>query len=165
MIRGFSSSRESLDALSRLEGLDPATPAKLASAGGAQVADPLGVPARCDEIALTREIQDVDGNRAPLSAGPTSHGKRRSDAKPHQHGIDDATDQPTGLQSVARHSQPVARPPPRSSALLRRLGHEAAELGTTFVPLQIGHFGFAFSRSEMVMLTSKGFLHFSQRNS
>jgi hypothetical protein len=40
-----------------------------------------------------------------------------------------------------------------------------ANWGTTFVPLQLGHFGFAFSRSEMVMLTPKGFWHFSQRNS
>jgi hypothetical protein len=37
--------------------------------------------------------------------------------------------------------------------------------GTTFVPLQVGHFGFTFSRSEMVMLISKGFWHDSQRNS
>jgi hypothetical protein len=37
--------------------------------------------------------------------------------------------------------------------------------GKTFVPLQVGHFGFAFSRSAIVMMSSKGFLHFSQRNS
>src|SRR5215471_8058353 len=36
---------------------------------------------------------------------------------------------------------------------------------TTFVPLHVGHFGLAFSRSEMVMISSNGFLHFSQRYS
>jgi hypothetical protein len=29
--------------------------------------------------------------------------------------------------------------------------------GTTFVPLQVGHFGVAFSRSAMVMMSSKGY--------
>src|SRR5262249_23309087 len=37
--------------------------------------------------------------------------------------------------------------------------------GVTFVPLHVGHFGFVFSRSEMVTVSSKGLLHFSQRNS
>jgi hypothetical protein len=37
--------------------------------------------------------------------------------------------------------------------------------GTTFVPLHFGHVGFVFSRSEMVMVSSNGFLHFSHRNS
>jgi hypothetical protein len=37
--------------------------------------------------------------------------------------------------------------------------------GVTSVPLQSGHVGFAFSRSEIVMMSSKDFLHFSQRNS
>src|SRR5207247_11030362 len=37
--------------------------------------------------------------------------------------------------------------------------------GVTFVPLHAGHWGFAFSRSESVMTSSNGFLHFSQRNS
>ena len=35
--------------------------------------------------------------------------------------------------------------------------------GVTFVPLHAGHLGFAFSCSEIVMVSSKGFLHFSQR--
>jgi hypothetical protein len=37
--------------------------------------------------------------------------------------------------------------------------------GTTFVLLHFGHLTFAFSRSEMVMVSSKGFLHFWHRNS
>jgi hypothetical protein len=37
--------------------------------------------------------------------------------------------------------------------------------GTTFVPWHVGHLGLAFSRSEIVTVSSKGFLHFSQRNS
>ena len=37
--------------------------------------------------------------------------------------------------------------------------------GVTFVPLHVGHVGFAFSRSEMVMIRSNGFLHFSHMNS
>jgi hypothetical protein len=37
--------------------------------------------------------------------------------------------------------------------------------GTTLVPLHVGHFTWAFSRAEMVMMSSKDFLHFSQRNS
>jgi hypothetical protein len=37
--------------------------------------------------------------------------------------------------------------------------------GTTFVPLHVGHFGVVFSRSEIVIVSSKGFWHFSQRNS
>jgi hypothetical protein len=37
--------------------------------------------------------------------------------------------------------------------------------GTTFVLLHFGHLTFAFSRSEMVMVSSKGFGHFWHRNS
>src|SRR2546428_9500271 len=37
--------------------------------------------------------------------------------------------------------------------------------GVTFVPLHFGHVTFAPSCSEMVMVRSKGFLHFSQRYS
>jgi hypothetical protein len=37
--------------------------------------------------------------------------------------------------------------------------------GATLEPLHLGHVGFAFSRSEMVMISSKGFRHFSQMNS
>jgi hypothetical protein len=37
--------------------------------------------------------------------------------------------------------------------------------GTTFVPLHVGHWVFAFSCSDMVMVSSNGFWHFSQRNS
>jgi hypothetical protein len=122
----------------RPEGRDPATPAKLASAGGAQVVDPLGIPARRDEIALTRELQDVDGHRAPLPAGPASHGKRGSDAKPHQHGIDDAADQPTGLQ--------IALPATHGRLLGHSLGRQLVfdvwamkppNWGTIFAPLQV----------------------------
>src|SRR6516165_2501769 len=40
-----------------------------------------------------------------------------------------------------------------------------ASCGVTFVPLHEGHLGLAFSRSEMVMVTSNGFWHCSQRNS
>src|SRR5690242_5844563 len=36
---------------------------------------------------------------------------------------------------------------------------------TTFVPLHVGHLSLAFSRSEMVMVSSKGFWHVSHRNS
>jgi hypothetical protein len=36
--------------------------------------------------------------------------------------------------------------------------------GTTFVLLHLGRLGFAFSHPEMVMVSSKGFRHFSQRN-
>src|SRR5215831_2090964 len=37
--------------------------------------------------------------------------------------------------------------------------------GTTFVPWHFGHLTPPFSRSEMVMITSKGLLHFSHTNS
>jgi hypothetical protein len=37
--------------------------------------------------------------------------------------------------------------------------------GTTLSPLHFGHVGFVFSRSEMVIVSSNGFLHVSQRNS
>jgi hypothetical protein len=37
--------------------------------------------------------------------------------------------------------------------------------GTTSVPLHVGHFTFTVSRSEIVMASSKGFLHFPHRNS
>jgi len=37
--------------------------------------------------------------------------------------------------------------------------------GTTFVPWHFGHFTSPFSRSEKVMIDSKGLLHFSHMNS
>jgi hypothetical protein len=37
--------------------------------------------------------------------------------------------------------------------------------GTTLSPWHLGHVGFVFSRSEIVMMSSNGFLHVSQRNS
>jgi hypothetical protein len=37
--------------------------------------------------------------------------------------------------------------------------------GATLVPLHVGHMGFVFSRSAIVMMSSNGFLHFSHRNS
>jgi hypothetical protein len=40
-----------------------------------------------------------------------------------------------------------------------------ANCWVTFVPLHVGHLGLAFSRSEMVMMSSKGFLHVSHMNS
>src|SRR5262249_2406026 len=52
--------------LDRAEGVGPAAPPKLAAAGGAQVAHPLGVPARRDEVPGTLELQAVDWHPAPL---------------------------------------------------------------------------------------------------
>src|SRR4029453_2730515 len=109
--------------------LAPATPAKLASARGSEGAHPLGVPARRDEIALTPELQNVDRNRAPLPAGPAPHGQGGYDADPHQQRIDQAADQPAGLQVALPVTHAGWPADPRSSALLRCLGHEAAELG------------------------------------
>ena len=37
--------------------------------------------------------------------------------------------------------------------------------GVTFVPLHLGHWILAFSLSEIVMISSKGFSHFSHLNS
>jgi hypothetical protein len=80
--------------------------------------------------------------------------------------IEDAADQPTGLQ--------IALPATHGRVLGHALGRQLffpvcamkpLNCGTILVPLHFGHVGLAFSRSEMVMMSSKDFLHFSQRNS
>src|SRR5262249_6104176 len=42
---------------------------------------------------------------------------------------------------------------------------KAPSCGATFVPLHAGHVTLAFSRSEMVMMSSNGFVHSSHMNS
>ena len=55
--------------------------------------------------------------------------------------------------------------PARGQLFFEVCVRKAVTCGVTFVPLHAGHFGLAFSRSEMVMTSSNSLRHFSQRNS
>jgi hypothetical protein len=67
---------------------------------------------------------------------------------------------PTKVERVALQFRRYSR-----SALLRRLGHERGQLWHHLRAFARGHFTFTVSRSEIVIMSSKGFLHFSHRNS
>ena len=59
-----------------LHGANPLTPAAAQEVGLAchsQVANPLRVPARRDEVALALEVKDVDRDAARLAGLPTAH--------------------------------------------------------------------------------------------
>src|SRR5215207_6970353 len=54
--------------LLRSESLSPPTGTKLARPGRAQVADPVSLTPRRDEVALASVLQDVDRHRSPAAA-------------------------------------------------------------------------------------------------
>lgn len=83
--------------LGRPEGLDPATPAKFASAGGAQIAHPLRIPARGDEITLRGNSSTLTGTAPPPLVRPCT--ARVGTMPSHiSMGFRDSADQPPGPQ-------------------------------------------------------------------
>jgi hypothetical protein len=68
------------------------------------------------------------------------------------------------IQGVSSPASDSARPVPfepgedRVQLFFAVCAMKPLNCGKTFVPLQVGHFGFAFSRSAIVMMSSKGFL-------
>jgi hypothetical protein len=93
--------------LGRAERLLAAAEQQAALAAGAEVADPLGVAAGGDQVALTARGEQVDRTAAPLAAAAPAHLEHaragQADARPRQpgdHAVENVAPEPARLLVV-----------------------------------------------------------------
>src|SRR5262245_64249121 len=87
--------------LGRAKAVHAGTPAQLALARDTQVADPLRVSPRRNEIALPPELEHVDGHGPPLAAHPPAHRQGGHDPEPHEQRVHHPAREPSGAEILA----------------------------------------------------------------